>query len=309
MKIFLQRVGLFFLVIVIIAVAGILMPATPRASNSLLFAKPAKDSLLLHTPAPRLILIGGSSMSMSIDSQLLKDSLKLNPINTGIHAAIGLVYMLDHTARYVKKGDVVLIAPEYDQFYGDFAYGGQELFRTITDVGSVNLDELHWKQFRNISEFVPKYVISKFKPSEYERSHELIYVGNAFNKYGDCSKRSDVIKGNALVFESLHEPFNPEIINHLKSFEKKIKAKGATMILTFPAFEQRSFRNQQEQIKEVESAFHENGFTVIANPRRYCFPNHLMYDTPYHLSTKGIAIRTQMLIRDLIDEAHLKRQP
>lgn len=308
MKKFLQRVALFFVLLLAFFTAGVLLPATPRAATSMLFAKIAKDSLLKNTPSPRIILVGGSSMSMSINSQRIKDSLGMNPINTGVHAAIGLVYMLDHTIDDVRKGDVVVVAPEYDQFYGNFAYGSQELMRTVLDVRTTALNTLRWQQFENMSEFIPSYAVSKFKPSEYKKADDnMVYLRDAFNPYGDCIKRWEGHPPNTLTFGPIHEPYNPDIIAELKIFENKVKAKGATMILTFPAFQDQSFDNISEKIKEIEKAYHDNGFFVVGNALEYRFPNELNYDTPYHLTTKGIEIRTQMLIKDLLYEAKLKR--
>lgn len=308
MKKFLQRVALFFVLLLAFFVAGILLPATPRATTSMLFAKIAKDSLLQHTPSPRIILVGGSSMSMSINSRRIKDSLGYNPVNTGVHAAIGLVYMLDHTIDYVRKGDVVVVAPEYDQFYGNFAYGSQELMRTVLDVRTTNLRSLRWQQIKNMSEFIPSYAVSKIKPSEYKKGEDnMVYLRDAFNEYGDCIKRWEGHPPNTLTFGPIHEPYNPDIVAELKHFENAVKAKGATMVLTFPAFQEESYNNIAEKINEIEKAYHVNGFYVIGNPLEYRFPNTLNYDTPYHLTTKGIEIRTQMLIRQLLYEAKLKR--
>jgi len=245
---------------------------------------------------------------MSIDSQRLKDSLPYNPINTGIHAAIGLIYMLDHTISFVRKGDVVIVIPEYDQLFGNFAYGHQELLRTFLDVRATPLDSIRWKQISNTYEFIPGYAVSKFAPSEYFRKDgDAVYLRDAFNHYGDSYKRAEKMPPNELVFGQIDTPFNPEIIAEIKTFEKKVNAKGAKMILAFPAFEERSFDNSAAEIAQVEQAYRNNGFIVVGNPTKYRFPNRLMYDTPYHLSAEGVSIRTQMLIKELIEEAHLKR--
>lgn len=308
MKKFLQQIALFLLIMLVFFIVGIVLPATPRAATSMLFSKIKKDSLLENVKEPRIILIGGSSMSMSLNSQRIKDSLGLNPVNTGVHAATGLVFMLDHTIKYIKKGDVIVIVPEYDQLYGDFAYGAQELLRTILDVRTDNISEFRTQQFWNMVPYLPQYVLSKFKPSEYKKSDDnMVYLRDAFNEYGDCSKRWEQHPPNTLTFGPLTAPFNQDIINEIKAFEKKANEKGAKVILSFPAFQDASYDNIALRIKEVERAYRNNGFTVIGNPEEYRFPNTLMYDTPYHLTTKGIEIRTQMLIKELINEAHLKR--
>ena len=301
---FLLKVIGFITLLVLFIGIGATLPATPRAKASLLFAKPAKDSLLRNTKSPRIIFIGGSNISMSLNSQTIKDSLHLNPVNTGLHAAIGLVYMLDNTVDKVRKGDLIVVVPEYDHLFGNFAYGSQELLRIVLDVRSTNVSSLRWKQIKNIFEFLPSYSLSKFKLSEYFKSRVEpdIYLRTAFNQYGDCNARHKNHPPNKSVFGRITGPVNPEIIEELRNFNRKVTAKGAKMLMSFPAFEERSYDNSAGKIKEVEKAYRDNGFTVIGNPEIYRFPNTLMYDTPYHLSDEGVAIRTQMLVKELLHE-------
>ena len=70
----------------------------------------------------------------------------MNPINTGIHAGMGLIYMLDHSIGFIRKGDIVVISPEYDHFYGNNAYGGETLLRTIFDVNRKGIYDLRMDQ-------------------------------------------------------------------------------------------------------------------------------------------------------------------
>ena len=112
---------------------------------------------------------------------------------------------------------------------------------------------------------------------------------------------------NTLVFGPITDPINKDIFEELKDFERKVNARGAKMIVTFPAFQEESFNNIASKIKQVEQTYHGYGFKVIGTPEEYKFSNSLMYDTPYHLTIQGIEIRTQMLIKDLQDEAHIKK--
>lgn len=53
-----------------------------------------KCQLLEDTPSPRIIFVGGSNLAFGLDSQRIKDSLNINVINYGLHAGIGLKYMM-----------------------------------------------------------------------------------------------------------------------------------------------------------------------------------------------------------------------
>jgi len=108
MKSFLKTLLAFAIPLVVLIVVGVLLPPTPRASTSHLFAKKQMDVRLRNAASLRLILVGGSNLSLGINSQMLKDSLALNPINTGISVGIGLCYMLDNTLKHVRKNDIVV---------------------------------------------------------------------------------------------------------------------------------------------------------------------------------------------------------
>ena len=72
-----------------------------------------KCQLLEDTPSPRIIFVGGSNLAFGLDSQRIKDSLNINVINYGLHAGIGLKYMIDDISTYARKGDIIVFAPEY----------------------------------------------------------------------------------------------------------------------------------------------------------------------------------------------------
>ena len=157
MKRFLTKLSLFAAGWILIIAVGILIPTTPRASSSLLLAKIEKDSLLSTVQSPRIILIGGSNVSLSINSRIIRDSLDHNPVNTGISANIGLAYMLDHTLQYVRPNDIIIVSPEYSQFYDHLAYGKEELLRTILDVAPNEIFDLRRKQVWQIIKYLPRY--------------------------------------------------------------------------------------------------------------------------------------------------------
>lgn len=299
MKDFLVKLCVFLLIPAMLLVgAAFWMPVTPKAKNSLLFEQLAKDSLIKSVQSLRLVMIGGSNLSMSIDSKKLQDSLHLHPVNMGLHAAQGLVFMLDHTLPHIKRGDVVLVVPEYTQLYGNFAYGDKELLLTLLDVKAGSFSQLGWKQIKNAASFIPKYAFAKFKPSEYKVDPTLtLDLKKVFNNYGDYEIRFDSVT-NSQTYEKLGDPFNDDVIERMQSFEKAVNAKGAKIIVSFPAYQEASYINSAPMIKDVEKAFRAH-FTVVGTPEQYKFPNELMYDTPYHLNKKGVALRTEMLIKDL----------
>lgn len=300
MKKFILKITTFFSIILIVVIISILLPPTPRAKKTMLFAKSKKDSLLLNVPKPRIIFIGGSNICFGLNSQTIHDSLKLNPINTGIHGNIGLIYMMDNVLKFISSGDIVVISAEYQQFYGDAAYGSEELLRVVMDNSPLQNTDLRWSEWANIYDYFPKYCFSKFNPFEYFNANEdLVYGVNSFNQFGDVYTHWGLKKENYDAYGSLGENYNKTIIAEIMVFKKKIEAKKAKTLLVFPGYQNTSFKNSKSQIDKVYDDFKKNNFEVISNPERYIIPDSLTFNTPYHLSKAGVDYRTNLIIQDL----------
>ncbi len=300
MKKFILKVLLFGICLVLLYGIGFVMPATPRASKSLLYAKVHKDELLRNTDGPRIIFVGGSNLSFGINSNLIKDSLKLNPINTAIHASIGLQHMMDNTLQYVRKNDIIILAPEYSQFYGRYVYGGEELLRSVADVEFLDMFKLSVEQFKNISEYIIKYSYSKLKSSEYSGFKESdVYSVNSFNQYGDVDAHWNMEQRSFAPYGAINKDYNPNTIELINDFRVELNKKEANLLVTYPGYQASSFDRSINQIKRVEKELLNNNFEILGTPKRYRIPDSLMFNTPYHLLKKGVDYRTKLLIEDI----------
>lgn len=302
MKMFLKTLLIFSIPLVLLIIVGLLLPPTPRATTSHLFAKHKMDSLLHNVPSPRLILVGGSNISLSINSQIFRDSLGINPINTGLSINIGLCYMLDNTVKHVRKNDVVIVSPEYDQFFNRVSLGGEDLVRTVFDVSRKSLLDLRPSQAMNIAPLIPYYALTKFKIREYtsQRDPSEIYDRDAFNEYGDNAKHWALHGRSIAPLKPLNaKSFDHFVIDALLDFETILNRKGAKLFITFPALQEESYLSQKEGIKKVEKELIKAGFLLIGRPERYLVPDSLLFDSPYHLIKPGVDQRTWLLARDL----------
>jgi hypothetical protein len=300
MILFIKRLFLFSFILFLLFFIGLCLPSTPRTSKSLLFAKYNKDSLLANSPSPRIIFIGGSGLSFGLNSEMIKDSLGLNPINTAIHGAIGLSYMISSVNEYIRPGDIVVIAPEYQFFYGRNSYGGEELLRTVLEVSPNTIKLLSFRQWLNIYRYLPKYSFSKFKPIEYlDTRVDILYGVNSFNDFGDANVHWNSDKRGCATYEPIHEEFNTKVISELIQFKKQVQDKSALLYITFPGLQASSFEVFKDQIAKVKSELIKGGFVLLGSPERYEIADSLIFNAPYHLSKAGLDLRTHLLIEDL----------
>lgn len=301
MRSFIRKLLYFLIPLVSLTILGIFLPTTPKASTSHMFGKLKMDSLLKNVESPRLILIGGSNISLTINSQLLKDSLAVNPINTGISWTIGFAYMFDNTLKYVRPGDVIVASLEYDQFYNGAVYGGPDLARTIFDVCPQEFFKLRKQQYYNVLPHIPYYAFSKYKPNEYFflGNPQEVYTRNATNKFGDNCRHWNLPGRRVLPLTPLPEKLDKYAFDLLSEFESAIEERGGILLVTFPCLQQESFIMQSVGIKAIENELKRRNFSLIGTPERYVMPDVLVFDTPYHLIKPGVDLRTNILIEDL----------
>jgi len=302
-KNFLLKAFILISTILIFLVAAVFLPAKSGRQN-ILYTQIDKNELLKNTPGPRLIFVGGSNLAYGLDSKRIKDSLNINPINTGIHINIGLKYMLANTFQYVKKNDIIILSAEYQQFYGNLAEGEGELFSLVTDVVPQTKGLLDYKQCFKLMQLVPEFAQSKLRPMLlfYKYPKDTIigrYDRKAFNAYGDACAHWKLSAENPKPYPAITQSFNDDILKTLISFRDAVNLKKAKLYITFPGYQYSSYKASVAAVKQVERQLKDHHFLLISSPEEYIIPDNMIFDTPYHLTKKGVDYRTGLLIRDL----------
>jgi len=302
MRRFINAIAWFAGPIIIICLLGLYLPTTPRASKSLLFASLQKDSLLQNTEQPRIIFVGGSNLPFGLNSQMIKDELNINPINTGIAAGLGLIYMMNNTLQYLQEGDIIILVPEYHQFYNEVAYGDKELLRTIFDVNISKIRLLNCKQLFSMISFIPKYSFSKLNPGEYINVKESdIYGVDSFNQFGDTYTHWGMKRHEFTPYSRISGKFDHSVIQAIIQFQSKIENKNAVLFISYPGYQDKAFNYSIKEIKIIEKEYKKNGFKILGFPERYMIPDSMMFNTSYHLSKRGVDYRTNLFIEDFLE--------
>lgn len=270
----------------------------------MLYAQIDKNELLKSTAGPRIIFVGGSNLAYGLDSKRIKDSLHLNPINTGVHINIGLKYMLANTLPYVKAGDIIVLAAEYQQFYGNVANGDMELFSLVTDVVPQTKNLLDHQQYLKLIQLVPAFAQTKLRPIflfyKFPQDTSVgVYDRKAFNVYGDAYVHWKSPGENPKPYPALSEKFNGNALQAVISFQKAVQQKKAKLLVTFPGYQYSSYKVSVAAVKNIQQQLKDQGFRLISTPEEFIMPDSLMFDTPYHLTRKGVDYRTGLLINDL----------
>ncbi|MEL4455479.1 hypothetical protein [Lutimonas vermicola] len=300
MRKFIVKTVIFFVVFGLLFFVGIMLPATPASKNNMIAYKTEKDSLLMHVATPRIVFVGGSNLVFGLDSEKVKSELGLNPINAALAINFGLVYMMDDVIPRLKEGDIVVLAPEYQHYFGKQAYGGNDLLRLLMDVQPSGFSVLRKEHIPNLIKGIPIYFQSKFIYSQYFYEKEKdVYGRHIFNEYGDSNFHWNLETRGFPEVHPIRGQFNYELINEIKAFDKVIEALGGSLFVTYPGCDMHSLETIKAQVGQVKKELEASGLQILGDPDRYAMESDMMFDQIYHLSKKGVDRRTNLLIEDL----------
>ncbi len=267
----------------------------PERQDDYLQAYNQKCRLLETIPSPRIIFIGGSNLAFSLDSHRIQDSLHLPVINYGLHAGIGLKYMVDDIATYAQKGDILVFAPEYSHFYG--AMYGESV--AITGL----LAASHWKKLHllNIRQIInvicglPHHISVKLLPSI---PNERTYSASNFNEYGDEAKHWELSSMPYIKTNSIKGTFDSEFGNYFVSQIRNLQQKCQVYLIP-PVYRESNFKLNREKVKKVADFLQEAQCPYLVTPVRHVLPDSCAYDTEYHMNRSGVDIYTSRIIEEL----------
>lgn len=309
-KLFKQLLTFSLIVLLIFAFAFLYTP--PVKVESALYGNIDKIERLSSLASPKLVVIGGSNVSFGINSKMLEEELGIPTVNMGIHAGVGLKYMIQQVLTYIDSNDIVLISPEHAQF-GAMYYGNDKLLSLAQDVMPDSSLRLDADDYYYLADEIPSYVGNKcFKLLSFwlPITRELksdVYTRNQFNEYGDAVAHFGY-PSKGVRLKSLSYSLDESVITQLNRHKSIIEKKGAAFIMCHPVL-QHSCCHNSKSFMEKFNAFVEHDdadFSMVTKQEDYVFEDNLFFDTIYHLTEEGRDIRTKRLCLDI--ERALKSQ-
>lgn len=326
---YLKRLWLFLWIQALIAVLTWSTTRPPR-SDHYLASLADKHEALLHRPGPRLILVGGSSAAFGICSPKLKEQLQVEPINMGVHAAMGLEFMLSHVERHVQSGDTVLLSPETHLLCAPLL-PEQRFVDELLSVWPLAADYLPaeclppgytrptWKDYfdhRALQEFGERFHhlrrnVSRMARGRPLKSSDNLYVRAAFNQYGDVvahyAQPSKPFPLESIVYQ---KPRVDAAIERINRFADLCQQRGARVYFAYSPIWDDALAASQPAIQAVhERLIAELQIPVLMEPGESALPRSEFFDTHLHLTGHGARIRTQQLIQHLRPHVSIAARP
>jgi len=264
-----------------------------------------KENLLRRTPSPKIIVIGGSNAIFNIDSKLVSEATGLPTVNMGLHAGLGLEFMLNEIKPYLKSGDGVIIMPEYAQFFGDLFYGGRILTRLVTLNPHAFRYVRTWGQYLALIKGAGLETRSKIFYLLGQGAGEETYTRTAFNTYGEL--RSDVIGNQSLIKLQVENyeirapgEINPDCIRELNRFFTQLQHSEVRIYLAYSAIPLEKYLSNFDRIWALHEHLKQNlKIPLLFSPDKVLVPASEFFDTFYHLNSVGRQRYTEILIKYL----------
>jgi len=294
----------FFLLLVFGSSIAILKTTDIGDNDGYLAVSIDKQRALQAARSPKIIFIGGSNLAFGLDSARVEQVLQMPVVNMGLHGGLGLRYMLDEVKPFVRAGDMIVVIPEYQQFYNRLMDGEGPLIDVLYLYPNARA-YLEPPQLNQLLKKFPEYVQKKFQSFVFGviQRQDSVYYRKAFNAYGDMvahlSRQSSDVSGEPL-FRAKRLDSDADAILVLNEFAAFVRTREARAFFDFPSIPQAHFRANAAIIQDLDRRLtRELQMPILSRPEENALPLNLFYDSVYHLNAQGRTIRTEKIISDV----------
>ena len=260
MKRFLSRL-LIFSIFIILLLAFAVSRITTGWQGDYLFALVDKFENLKTENQPKIILVGGSNLAFGMDSEIISQYYDMPVVNMGLHAGMGLRFLLEGIKPYVKKDDIVLIIPEYGHFYNMYLGQSSTLTPILFNVYPKSFSNLSFEQYLMILSGIPRHAMDNLYEAYIDghafKSHpQDIYARDKFNRYGDVTSHWNEQSYTSYTYEKQNvRPIDSKMMKELEDYIVFYQNMGAKVVVLPPAIIQTVAQSIEGEIQQVTEEF------------------------------------------------------
>lgn len=277
-------VGIIFLICVCL-LAGI-----PANKAHYVYAHRIKMDMLDSVPSPRLVFLAGSSIAFGLDSRMIQDSLGIRVVNTGVHAGIGLKFMLDEVLPRLREGDILVLMPEYEHFYSKFEGSSSGALTSAVMYSKCRtLKTFSVKQLYNFLEGIPIHI------------RDNIFRGSGgysalnFNEYGDETRHWG-FEGKKVRATRIDGDIDFRAVEYCIEARDELKERGIRMVFLPPIDIESHLQMNKGKVDAIYREMAVRGMAYEKEPESMTVPDSLAYDSHDHVTRAGVIIESHRLI-------------
>lgn len=246
--------------------------------------------------APRLVMIGGSSLHYGMDSPWVEQQLERPVVNMGLQGSIGLNYTFAEVADDLREGDWLVVALEQEQYSLIDADGEGALYNllSVRPQGLAHLEAWQWARVwrygwlsvaHNLGEVqvaLLRYLVGR--PQFRARS----------NEWGDYEGH----RGKKSIFSPPPEPrvlpVSPEALGAMRRWVTSLRQRGICVMVTYAPIARSTVPPNRGGLEEALGAFE-----PISRFDDYIWPDDAFFDTSHHLVFDMRRERAERLVADI----------
>lgn len=300
MKRFLIRVLLALSLVLAILVGVLFLVPNKKIPDNSLFANIDKHQRLSTLNSPKVILVGGSNWPFGVKSQMIEGALGMPVVDMGLHAGLGMNFILSEVEEDIHEGDLVIVSLEYHHFLSKSMYNGEDVLAAL--LFDVNRDCLRYVSIGQWMAMIPNSCLYASKklinitPQKLDGFEDL-FTRESFNAYGDEIAHY----GLPSTTHSGAQPALPQdvydkAVHRLASFAKFVKSKNAKFVLVACPYPEPQYQLDAPAINKIVESVEAYGLSFSIRPEACLYPDSLMFNSYFHLSEKAAEMRTAKLI-------------
>jgi len=313
---------LLLLIALVTFVEGLILfgPARDVLGDTYLAAWSAKHRRLIGPGRDRLLLTGGSNLAFGVDSARLQAATDRDTINLGLHGGLGLALMLHEIEDGARAGDLVVLIPEYEHFYGDVMNGQLPAAELLRHDWLALQYFSSWRQWRSLlknSQIVTSAtaftLLGRARmlllgwPGR-DRDAGSVYRRDAFNRHGDLignSDRASMPDRVAASHERIRGGFNQAAVDGIARCAGILASRGVDFVVIYPSVSATYWSVNRDLAEQVAARIPRQW--TLTKPGDWVLDDRLFYDSSYHLNHSGRDVRTERLIRVLQPDQSARR--
>lgn len=275
------------------------------------------DRLLMTANEPKIVLFSGSSARFGYDSKRIGEALGMRAVNMGVFAYSNALPEFLLIRECMNEDDILLVSPEFDAAQSQFCVGTQMEYQMfamceadyeilsrldLTEVtGTAAALDTFLSTRKGMREGSYDVTAADFDedghpvttPSYNELGDYILYRPNAESEEPVYGLGVNYTKG-ALPKSTFIDPFNRVMRMFLDRQVHVFFTYSPRNVLAL------SPESTEEARAELHEYLCENiAVPVISDIEESLYTGTYLYGTDNHLSTEGVSIRTERVIRDL----------
>ncbi|MBD2254316.1 hypothetical protein H6G14_24025 [Nostoc parmelioides FACHB-3921] len=261
-----------------------------------------KKAIASEVKAPqRILIVGGSGAHYTVDAGLMQQQLGIPTLNMATDGPVGLNVILPSVTDSIKKGDIVVLIPEYLILNDKDGFGDRSGQFSVA-IGKPGLGGVPAKQLAQDIMLlgVPTLrAVTKSSVELVEKGRFTGYYSDPITANGDPTVMKQRLK-SAWWQLKIQEPVSPHALRRIRQFKKEVEAKGATLVLglswIYASTDTKTLSNiskTADKLSEIAPVLYDKQTLNVKTD------SSLFADTHYHLNPPGRRTRTTELVEQL----------